>query len=801
MVKKQTRKKSSNPSRRPSSDASRRRARGQRSAPAAKRRSNRASGSAKRASSKRSWATFWWRWVFKIGLVLSVVAVCAVVYLDAKVRYTYSAKKWAVPARVYGRPLEMYAGMALGPAAFEQEVRQLGYRFVTRAQRPGEVSRQGSNYSIYTRGFTFWDGAESPTSAQLTFGSEALKSLQSASGSALVRLEPAQIGSIYPAHNEDRILVRVEDVPPSLLEMLVVMEDRGFYEHHGVEPLAIARAAVANVRAGRTVQGGSTLTQQLVKNYYLDARRSLSRKMVEAVMAISLDLHYSKEAILEGYINEIFLGQDGPRAIHGFGLASQYYFNQPIEHLKLHQLAFLVALVRGASFYDPWRHPQRALDRRNLVLATMYEQGYIDLAEAKKAELEPLGVGQRDASYRHRYPAYLDLVRRQLKRDYDAEDLSSEGLVIFTNLDPTIQQGAEQALDNAIGQLQQRYSDLGEMQGAVVISQPETGSVLAVVGGREARFAGFNRALDALRPIGSLVKPAVYLTALASDQFTLASLLPDEPLRVELPNGDHWAPRNYDRKSHGPTPLFVALAKSYNQATAWLGMEVGVDEVVDTLGALGVQRELMPVPSLLLGSAELNVLEVAQTYQTIASEGFYTPLRAIRAVTSGEGDRLSQYSIRVDQRVDRDAVFQLQAAMQETAAWGTGRVVRRYLADDFHVAVKTGTSDGQRDSWFAGFSGDLLGVVWLGRDDNSVTPLTGSSGAGLVWGEIFQHYSRQPLLGRAGVDFELAEIDPTTGLLGRSCEGARLLPFLVGTSPTDKAPCYREPRWIDRVFR
>ncbi len=771
-----------------------------------------------RRKSANKTAVKWRSLLLKLAVVVGLLVLCGVFYLDARVRYTFAERKWAVPARVYARPLELYQGKRQSAGELIAELEQLGYSAVPRAGNPGEYSVSGGNYRIYTRGFRFWDGEEAPDAARLRFSGQQLAAFESRSGSALLRLEPMQIGSIYPAHNEDRILVQRDDVPQALVDMLVAMEDRNFYHHLGVAPLAIVRAAWVNLRAGEYQQGGSTLTQQLVKNYYLTPTRSLGRKLVEAVMAISLDFHYSKDEILEGYINEIFLGQDGPRAIHGFGLASQYYFNQPLKNLQLPQLATLVALVRGPSFYDPWRHPQRAIDRRNLVLATVQEQGFVDPEEARLAQLQPLGVGTRYAGNRRRYPAYLDLVRRQLQQDYRQEDLTSEGLMIFTNLDPIIQQGAEESLAGVIKELQGSRQGLENLQGAVVLGQPETGAVLAVVGGRDGRFAGFNRALDAQRPIGSLVKPAVYLTALASGRYTLATPLEDQPITVKLPNGSNWSPQNFDKKSHGEVPLFVALAKSYNLATTRLGMDVGVGAVIDTLGKLGVERELPEVPSLLLGAGGLSVLEVAQYYQTIASDGFYTPLQAIRAVTSGAGERLSRYDIEVEQRVDVRSLFLLQAAMEQTASWGTGKGLGRYLSPGFSVAVKTGTSDGQRDSWFAGYSGDLLGVSWLGNDDNSRTPITGSSGALRVWGDIFKRYSHQALQREAPPGVEYLWVDRLTGQLsGENCPDAYLLPFIAGSGPTAFTECGRQvqpemprerkpgqenekPGWLRRLF-
>lgn len=742
----------------------------------------------------------------KLLAVASLVAVCCLVYLDAKVRYTFSSRDYAVPARVYGRPLELYEGLSINPRDLERELKQLGYRFVPRADKPGQVSQSGRHYTLLTRGFDFWDGPEQPVRAQLSFGSQGVNRLNTSTGSALVRLEPVKIGGIYPAHNEDRVLVRLGQVPQPLIDMLVVMEDRDFYTHWGVSPTAIARAAWVNLKAGQVRQGGSTLTQQLVKNYYLSRDRSLSRKALEAVMALLLEAHYSKDDILQGYINEIFLGQDGPRAIHGFGLASQYYFNQTLSRLQLHQQALLVALVRGPSYYDPWRHPQRAIERRNLVLDTLYNQGYIDKATAEKAQLMPLEAGDRYETHRRRYPAYLDLVRRQLRQDYREQDLSSEGLSIFTNLDPRIQWGAEEALSTTLQSLEGRYASSGValsgLEGAAVIAQPETGAVLAVVGGRNPRFAGFNRALDAVRPIGSLVKPAVYLAALESGDYHLATPISDEPLALELPNGDVWEPSNFDKKSHGEVPFFLALAKSYNLATAHLGVALGAEQVVTTLKKLGVEREMPAVPSLVLGSRGLAPLEVAQFYQSMAGNGFYTPLQSIRAVTNDQGERLKRYGIKVEQRVDQNALFLLQNAMLQVTRWGTGKGIRRYLNADFDAAGKTGTSDGQRDSWFAGFTGDLLGVVWVGKDDNSETPLTGASGALPVWGDVFRRFSTQPLLIASPKQVEWHWIDKNTGKKTSShCEESYELPFYPGKQPTEITPCAKRKSWFERVSR
>jgi len=497
-----------------------------------------------------------------------MVAVGITLYLDSVVRSTFTDKKWSVPSIVYARPLEIYEGAPLTLKDLKEELTLLNYHFVNQVAHPGEAFINGQTVTIYTPAFQFSDQLQPAKKFQLNFTNGFVSRLASNDNTVLVRLQPLVIGGIYPSHNEDRLLVQLSEVPVSLQGMLVAVEDNNFYDHYGISLRGIARAVIANIKKGGFVQGASTLTQQLIKNYYLSSERTLLRKGQEAIMALLLELHFSKADILEGYINEIYLGQDGPRAIHGFGLASQYYFKKNLMALSLSEQALLVALVRGASYYNPWRSPERALARRNLVLDIAVRENRLDADLAAKAKQDPLGVGSRSTVSRgnKRYPAYLDLVRRQLRNDYKTEDLSSEELSIFTYFDPLIQISAENSLTKAIKQHKSK-----DLEGAIVVTQPNTGAVTAIVGGAATRYAGFNRAIDAHRQIGSLMKPAVYLTALEkTKQYTLATIISDAPYSETLPNGKQWAPKNYDRKSHGDVLLYKALAHSYNQATARL---------------------------------------------------------------------------------------------------------------------------------------------------------------------------------------------------------------------------------------
>ncbi|EXF43521.1 penicillin-binding protein [Pseudomonas sp. BAY1663] len=467
---------------------------------------------------------------------------------------------------------------------------------------PGGASVAGNNVELHTRGFQFYEGNEESQRLRVRFSGDFVAGLNRANGGELpvARLEPVLIGGLYPAHNEDRILIKLDQVPPYLVETLVAVEDREFFHHFGVSPKSIARAVWVNLTAGQVRQGGSTLTQQLVKNFYLTNERSLSRKATEAMMAVLLELHYDKQEILEAYLNEVFLGQDGRRAIHGFGLASQYFFGQPLAELKLSQVALLVGMVKGPTYYNPRRNPERALERRNLVLDLLAEQQVVSVEEAAKAKQAPLGVTQRGSLADSSYPAFLDLVKRQLRQDYRDEDLTEEGLRVFTSFDPILQLKAEQAMSETLKRLGKNTEGI---EGAMMVTNPETGEIQAMLGSRQPGYAGFNRALDAVRPIGSLIKPAIYLAALEKpSQYTLTSLLEDEPFSVKGADGQIWKPQNYGRQAHGTVYLYQALANSYNLSTARLGLDLGVPNVLRTLERLGASPKWPAYPSMLLGA-------------------------------------------------------------------------------------------------------------------------------------------------------------------------------------------------------
>ena len=750
-----------------------------------------------------------WKRLRLIGLALLLLLSGYTLYLDFQVRDAFEGRRFALPARLYARPLELFPGLKLAPEALAQELVRLGYKEPLIADEPGRFARQANTFEVSTRPFVFWDGAQPARRLRLDFkgGSlSAIHDLQNDQVLTLVRLDPLYIGGIYPAHNEDRLLVRLEEVPEQLVQALIAIEDRKFYKHHGIHPRAMARAAVSLV-TGRGVQGGSTLTQQLVKNFFLSPERTLRRKATEILMALLLELHYDKREILETYLNEIYLGQDGNRAIHGVGLASQFYFGKPLKELSLPEAALLVGMVKGPGYYDPRRQPERAHTRRDLVLTEMARLEMLTPAQLADARSVPLAVIEKPAMGTTPYPAFLDLVRRQLRRDYRDEDLRSEGLHIFTTLDPVAQVSAEQALSKRLLQIERVRKDVTGLEGAVVVTNVQNGEVQALVGGRDARFEGFNRALDARRPVGSLLKPVIYLSALMRPKrYTLVTLLDDSPLVWKERGIPDWQPENYDKTFHGQVPLREALVYSYNVASARLGLDLGLGVVLDNVRRLGVERELPPYAASLLGAVELAPIEVTQMYQTIASGGFRVPLRAIREVLTAGGHPVQRYSLAIEQAFEAAPMYLLTAVLQDVVSHGTAAGLRDFLSPSLKLAGKTGTTDELRDAWFAGFSSDRLAVVWVGYDDNRPGTLTGASGALPVWGELMRRLDPEPLVPPMPEEIEQVWIDPASGLLAeRDCPGAREMPFVRGTQPEQYAPCVRSPgkkikNWLRRLF-
>ncbi|MGR8934441.1 MAG: penicillin-binding protein 1B [Gammaproteobacteria bacterium] len=726
-------------------------------------------------------------------IVLGFVFASYVGYLDYTVRHQFEGKRWAIPARVYAAPIELYAGYALTPAQLEDLLQLLHYERDYQLTAEGSYYRDGEQINIKTRDFVFWDQHQASSRIRVSFVRQSvgyIADLDKRQSIAIFRLDPVQIGSFYPTRKEDRVLIKLQEAPKTLIQGLLASEDRDFYHHFGLSPRSILRAMWVNLRAGGLVQGGSTITQQLIKNFYLSSERSLRRKVNEALMALILEYHYSKDEILEAYLNEVYLGQDGANAVHGFGLASEFYFGHPLKDLPLHQVASLVALVRGPSQYDLRKNTVRAVKRRNLILDEMQEFGYITAQQAAAAKRQALGVIPYTHRSANRYPCFLDLVRRQLTQEYREKDLTSEGLRIFTTLDTHVQDSLQRSIDSKLPLLE-KNPQAKNLETAAVVTRRDNGEIVALAGARDNADTGFNRALDALRSVGSLIKPAVYLTAVeAPERFTITTPVSDTAVSVNAGNGRQWTPKNYDHRQHGVIPLHSALAHSYNLATVRIGMDMGLARVAKTLRNMGVSRDIDLYPSLLLGALSLTPLEVTQMYQTLASDGFATPLRAIRAVLSASGKALQHYPYTVRQTLDSGAAYITNTMLQEVVREGTGRSAYASVPASMKLAGKTGTTDEMRDSWFAGYSGDYLSVVWVGRDDNKPAGVTGATGALRVWTALMREIAKQPVELSPPDNIEMVWIDPHTGLRAdETCSGAKYYPYIKGSAPVERAPC------------
>jgi len=727
-------------------------------------------------------------------LIVFLISSLYIVYLDIQITEKMSGKIWSFPSSVYARPLELFKNKKIHVDDIVNELNSLDYiKIDTRPSKPGQYRIYNhSNVEFVSREFEFGDGARSSKAVRLSITGnfiEKIEELNSNRDIAVFRLEPIKIAGIYPKQKEERELIKLEDVPDDLILALLAVEDRRFYQHWGIDPLSIGRALFANVVAGKTVQGGSTLTQQLVKNIFLSSERTLIRKINEAIMALLLEFHYDKSLILETYINEVYLGQNGSNQIHGFQLASQFYFSQPLQKISRDQMALLVGLVKGPSWYEPRRNPARSKSRRNQVLELMYERDVLSKFQYDKYASMPLGVSNKPKLSSNRYPALMGLVKRQLQQDYNEEDLKTAGLKIFTSIDPIVQDKAELSVVSIIPKLELNRNNTSQLQTAVIIASSEQGEIQALVSDRDPKFSGFNRSLDAVRQIGSLIKPAIYLTALQRpEKYTLASMLKDEPLHIKTSKENVWSPMNYDKKYSGDISLFEALKDSRNVPTVRLGLDVGLSDISDSLHNLGVTRNIPTYPSMTLGAFSLSPLDVANMYQTFSADGYHIPLRVIREVLDKENKPLKRYPLSFSKSLDDKSVYLVNYTLHQVTQTGTAKKLSSTLP--IKVAGKTGTTDDTRDSWFAGFSGEHLAVVWIGRDDNKSTGLTGASGALELWSDIMQNINTENISSDVPTGISEHWIDlKSGGLSDKNCQGAVKLPFITGTAPKEKATC------------
>ena len=751
------------------------------------------------------------RTVFRVLSFSFTIFLAAVLVLFAYV-YKQSVGKFqlrrlSLPTRLFADFTPLKAGLPLSADDLLEKLDRLGYRQAQSLNQPGDFVAGKKEIDVYTREFGHPSGAYPAQPVRVTFtpgGIEGVASLKGAHNVENAALEPELLTSILSDQLENRRPVTLDQVPQTLQDAVVVTEDIRFWHHPGVDPIGLMRAVFRNVRAGGVAEGGSTLTQQLVKNYYLTSERTFKRKIVEAFMAVILDAKYSKREILEAYLNDIYLGRNHSISILGVGEASHFYFGKPVAEISPAQAAMIAGMIRSPNNYSPFNNPDKAISRRNTVLELMVRNKKIDQAAYEQARAEPLPRKPfREKSGLGSIPFYVDRVLQEMARDYGIDDVKGRGLAIYTAIDLNAQNLATQTLDANLLALEKSRPNLrrkeSPLQGVIIHVDVPSGEIRALVGGRNYDQSQFNRALQAKRQVGSLFKPFVFLTAfepsLSNQNITPATLVSDTRL-PPMKKYQNWSPRNYEESYHGTVTVREALEQSMNSASVRIGLAVGIDPILKTAKTLGVQTQLDGAnPSILLGAADLPPIEMADAYSTIAREGSRMPLHTVRFVTNDRGTLLSGGDdIKAVQVFPARDAYILINVMRGVLDRGTAAAARR-MGFKRAAAGKTGTTNDKRDAWFIGFTPQTLALTWVGFDDNAPTGLAGGEAAVPMW----TRYMMAATATQPEIDFgvpngiSFAQVDETSGgLFTPMCPGNTRVneAFKSGTEPTIPCPLH-----------
>jgi len=711
------------------------------------------------------------------------------------------------PSRLYGVSTVLATGQAADLREVLEVLRSEGYRPLEEGERlaPGRFQRSGSELTVFLRTFPTPRGPAGGAPLTIRVRGGRVSSLELRGGSVRrATLEPPLLASYYGDDVKERRPVRVDELPEELVEAVLAAEDASFFSHAGLSFTGIARALWKNVTGDGPPQGGSTITQQLVKNLYLTHERTLSRKIREAFLAVFLELRYTKRAILQAYLNEIYLGSTNGVNLIGVGAASRAYFGKDPNQLDLPEAALVAGMIQSPANYDPVRKPDRAKVRRDWVLDRMVELGSLDASRAERAKAEPVRTAPEPV-VRRRAPYFANLVAEEAARRFGVDTLADAGYTLLSTLDARDQEAAQEAVAWALPALEKGWERgremAGPLQSALVSVDPRTGAIRAYVGGRDYAKSQFDRASQARRQAGSAFKPVVYTAALQAREATPASLVEDGPLTVQLPT-QTWTPSNYDNDYHGWVTVRTALEESYNVATARLALQTGLQSIIDTARGLGVSAPLRPVPSLALGAFEVSPVEMATVYSTFATGGLRPSIHSLDGVLDRHGEPVAGLPLPEREQVLSESVsYVLTAMLQGVLDRGTGASARRQGLRD-PLAGKTGTSNGRRDNWFAGYSPERATVVWVGYDDNSTTRMSGARAALPIWTR-FTVGVRPP---GGYEDFRIpagvttAVIDRETGELATDdCPDTITEVFLVGQVP-DRI-CHLHGGWWDRWDR
>ncbi|HEV7241662.1 MAG TPA: PBP1A family penicillin-binding protein [Thermoanaerobaculia bacterium] len=761
---------------------------------------------------------FFWRHSAGIAFFVMLLFVAFLGYVG----YNYvvitkkfdSARRWDLPSRVYSDATQIVPGVRYTRSTLEPKLNHVGYREVkTKIENPGEYRYVGDDLEIFLNNFEYPDMEFHAMPVLVEMNGSHVHTIKRLTDNITlrgVRIEPELITSIYDNAMEDRVPVALDAVPRVLTEAIIATEDKSFYSHQGISPRGILRAIWTDIRRKSLVAGGSTLTQQLVKNLFLDPSRTFRRKGQEALMALLLELRYDKPEILEAYLNEIYLGQNGSVQIVGVEQASQVYFGKKVTYVTLPEAATLAGMIRSPNVLSPLKYPERAKARRNVVLKVMLDQGRIKQTEYEAAVASPLAISRFPKTSRSA-PFFVDLVLKQLRETYPETQLKTEGLRIFTSLDMIMQRSAEEALDNGIANLGRKYRHIRNsatpLEGVVLTIQPGTGYVKALVGGRNYTNTQFNRAIQARRQPGSLFKPFVYVTAMdparGAQTLTASTVLDDSPISVKAGSAD-WKPQNYDNRFHGPVSVREALAHSYNIPAVRAAIDAGVPNVIKTAANIGVESKLQPYPSVSLGSFEVTPLEIAYAYSAFANLGVKSEPLTILAVVTREGELKESRNIRMKRVAPASVCYVMNDVLKDVFNYGTA-ARSRSLGFEHEYAGKTGTTNNYRDAWFIGYSPRILTLVWVGFDDGHSVRLAGGDACIPIW---TRHMNRIDGL-IADVDWKRPEdvtereIDPQSGMLATPyCPRSRTEVYVAGTEPESVCPLHAgsgepSPFWPD----
>ena len=686
---------------------------------------------------------------------------------------------WHIPSRIYSSETVLRPGVNIDWFGIDTRLKRLRYHQTKKLSSPGDFRKSPQAYFIYLHEFDYPDGKTEPMKIKIALDGRIIMQITDPdSGRELddAALEPEDFAAIYDQSFEDRLLVTLKDCPKVLTDAIIATEDRRFYDNWGIDLRSIFRAGVANIKSGRISEGGSTITQQLVKNLFLTSDRTFSRKIKELWLSIVLNVLYSKDQILEMYVNEVYLGQRGNASVCGFGRASRVYFDKDVKDLNLQQSAFLAGIICSPNLYSPWKHAEDAKKRRDTILALMLEQGKIKDKDYQKGVKTSLGVAPFSPKTRYA-PYFVDYILNQIEDDIPAGDLSKGGYSIYTTLDMSVQLALEDKLAKGLKSLGRK-----DLQGAAVAVNPNTGEILGMSGGRSYAYSQFNRAVQMRRQIGSLIKPFVYYEAVKKG-YALNRMIDDNPFSMPQGDGKEWTPSNFDNVSHGSLTMADALIQSYNIATVRLGMEVGVENVASVIRDLYPGYKVKENPSLLLGAMESSPLDMAIMFSAFANGGFRVKPSAIKAVKVEDDVVYRGHAASPDKTLEDNAVYLVDYCLMDVLRFGTGKTAVNYGMPD-GVCGKTGTTNDLRDSWFACFTRDISLVSWVGLDNNSPAGFTGAAGAMPVAAMIMAelgHVKQVP----QPEGIVLRDIDPVSGKLAMENAPKITLPFVEGTEPTE----------------